>query len=395
MGEVNDSKKPRRSARLSHVLNEEPTEAVKQGGLPSPVTRKQTSDDGDKACTATPPSKPAEYIQQRATPESSPIHPSQRNTGLSSPPSDTQPYSQFLPPPPFVYEVDDEKGEGVWGYLVPIMGVQEPLVLKRRAACPVSPSETGQVDGRETVSKEHWKDKEEAYEAKKSINGVPAGGFLIGRHPECDRVINVATVSNRHCVLFSENKNGGSIAVLEDLSGNGTYVNDAYVGRNKRRELEDGDDISILDQARFIFRYPRRRDTHGFKAQYNIQGQLGKGHFATVYLAIEKTSGKRFAVKKFEKRSGPGERSKVEGLQQEIAVLRSVSHPNMLCLKDTFDESDGVYLVLELAPEGELFNWIVKKQKLTESETRKVFVQLFQGVKYLVGSVVTLNYECG
>jgi serine/threonine-protein kinase Chk2 len=62
----------------------------------------------------------------------------------------------------------------------------------------------------------------------------------------------------------------------------------------------------------------------------------------------------------------------------------SVNHPNVLCLKDTFDESDGVYLVLELAPEGELFNWIVMKQKLTESETRKVFLQLFQGLKYLV-----------
>ena len=47
-------------------------------------------------------------------------------------------------------------------------------------------------------------------------------------------------------------------------------------------------------------------------------------------------------------------------------------------------EDNGVYLVLELAPEGELFNWIVMKQKLTEDEARKVFVQLFQAVKYLV-----------
>lgn len=61
-----------------------------------------------------------------------------------------------------------------------------------------------------------------------------------------------------------------------------------------------------------------------------------------------------------------------------------MSHPNLLCLRDTFDEVDGVYLVLELAPEGELFNLIVMKQKLTEEETRRVFVQLFQGVRYLV-----------
>ena len=102
----------------------------------------------------------------------------------------------------------------------------------------------------------------------------------------------------------------------------------------------------------------------------------------------------RHAVKKFEKRTGPGEKSKVDGLQQEIAVLMSISHPALLCLKDTFDEDDGVYLVLELATEGELFNWIVMKQKLTEAESRKVFIQLFQAVKYLV-STLTVSHDIG
>lgn len=197
-------------------------------------------------------------------------------------------------------------------------------------------------------------------------------------------MLNSPTVSNRHCLLFTEKKGGDVVAVLEDLSGNGTFVNDTFVGRNKRRELREGDEIAILDEARYVFRYPLKRNTHRFRQQYTIQEQLGKGHFASVYLCAEKSTGIRHAVKKFEKRSGPGEKSKVEGLQQEIAVLMSVSHPALLCLKDTFDEDDGVYLVLELATEGELFNWIVMKQRLTEDEARKVFVQLFQAVKYLV-----------
>jgi serine/threonine-protein kinase Chk2 len=284
------------------------------------------------------------------------------------------------------YEVENEEEEGVWGYLVPTEGFSDALVLRKRAACPVSldSRSSRKQNGKQHVSKKHYEKQEEEYEAIKSKHGTPAGGYLVGRHPECDRQIHSPTVSNRHCLFFAENKNGDSIAMLEDLSGNGTYVNDAILGRNKRRELEDGDEVSIVDEARFIFRYPRKRDTNGFRQQYSIHGQLGKGHFATVYLAVEKSSGIRYAVKKFEKRSGPGERSKVEGLQQEIAVLMGVSHPNMLCLKDTFDESDGVYLVLELAPEGELFNWIVMRQKLSETETRKIFIQLFQGVKYLV-----------
>jgi len=137
-----------------------------------------------------------------------------------------------------------------------------------------------------------------------------------------------------------------------------------------------------------MFYYPKNRDSNGFRQQYKILQQLGKGHFATVYLCVERSTGTQYAVKRFEKRYGDSGKSQTDGLQQEIGVLKSVSHPNMLCLKDTFDEEDGVYLVLELAPEGELFNCIVMKQKLTEEETRKVFVQLFQGVKYLVCSPI-------
>ncbi|EHK96049.1 putative serine/threonine-protein kinase fhkC [Glarea lozoyensis 74030] len=202
--------------------------------------------------------------------------------------------------------------------------------------------------------KERLTQEEEAYEHTK-FKGIASGGYLIGRHPEC------------------ENKGGDTIAVVEDLSSNGTFINEAMLGRNKRRELQDQDEITVKDGARFVFRYPRSRDTSAFLQQYTLLEKLGKGHFAEVFLCVEKSTGHRYAVKVFTKQPGVEERSKTEGLQQEIAVL----------MGDTFDESNAVYLVLELAAEGELFNWIVMKQKLTEDETRKVFIQLFQGMKYL------------
>ncbi|KAF2265581.1 Pkinase-domain-containing protein [Lojkania enalia] len=376
-GEQTDPKKPRRSQR--HRVASEEREAQQ---LPSPLTHKDSiTTDVSKEGTITPPSQRPSGGTANSASTRSP-----RALGsLSSPPSDTQPFSQFsYPPNNRAYAVDDEEGEGVWGYLVPLDHRSgDTLILRQRSACPVPETEVGQTTGKESVSRDTYEKQEERYETKKQKNGITAGGYLIGRHPECDRVLNSLTVSNRHCLLFSENKGGDTVAVLEDLSGNGTYVNDSLVGRNKRRELNEGDEISILDEARYVFRYPLKRDTNGFRQQYTLLEQLGKGHFASVYLCVEKSTGLRYAVKKFEKRTGPGEKSKVDGLQQEIAVLMGVSHPALLCLKDTFDEDDGVYLVLELASEGELFNWIVMKQKLTEAEARKVFIQLFQGVKYL------------
>lgn len=199
-----------------------------------------------------------------------------------------------------------------------------------------------------------------------------------------DLIIDDPIVSNRHCLIYTENKGGDSVAVIEDISANGTFVNDHLIGRNNRRELQDQDEITILDKARFVFRYPKNRYTSSFSQRYTLLEKLGKGHFAEVFLCVEKATGQRYAVKIFTKQAGVEDRSKTEGLQQEIAVLMGVTHPNMLCLKDTFEESNAVYIVLELAAEGELFNWIVMKQKLTEDETRKVFLQLFHGVKYLV-----------
>ena len=107
--------------------------------------------------------------------------------GLSSPPSDTQPFTQLShPPEPRTYAVDDEEGDGVWGYLVPMDDHSgDVLVLRQRDACPVSPEIVSRPSGKAQVAKSEYKDNEEKYEREKQEHGVSAGGYLIGRHREC------------------------------------------------------------------------------------------------------------------------------------------------------------------------------------------------------------------
>ncbi|KAL4737081.1 kinase-like domain-containing protein [Aspergillus similis] len=353
--EPQDQKKPRRSERITS--QQQSQTPVIQSYLPTPLTHHDsTATDLRNEMTATPPS------QARLRSPSD----------LGSPPGDTQALSQFIyPPRAFADDVEDEAAEGVWGYLIPLDDkVRDSLVLRKRDGCDAKPT-------KERSSKER---KSEESAAKHAANRRP-GGYLIGRHPECDLSLNIPTVSNRHFLVFPENRRGDTVAIVEDLSSNGTFINDAIVGRNKHRELEDGDEVTILDEVRFVFRAPRTKNISGFRQQYRVLQQLGKGHFATVYLCVERTTGAKFAVKVFEKRADS--KSQNDALMQEIGLLMSVSHRNLLCLKDTFDESDGVYLVLELAPEGELFNMIISKQKFTEKETRHIFRQLFEGLKYL------------
>lgn len=397
------SKKPRRSERLSQPQRDysDPlkTPVNTRQQLPSPVTQDLTHEESSerfKEGTATPPEGRPSQVLPRG------------DAGLiSSPPQDTQAFAsqQVDPNGPLSKDVEDEEKEGVWGYLLPLNTKYggKCVVLRKRAACPLPDTVADVVPKKK--GKKAPKEEEQDFDNAK-VKGVPSGGYLIGRHPECgkllcgrpnrphvvltsrlaplDIVVDDVSVSNRHCLIFTEHTGQDTVAIVEDLSSNGTFVNEAIIGRNQRRELKDQDEIAVLDKARFIFKYPKSRHTGAFQQNYTLLEQLGKGHFAEVFLCIEKSTGQRYAVKIFTKTPGMEERSKTDGLQQEIAVLMGVSHPNVLCLKDTFNEQNAVFLVLELAAEGELFNYIVMKQKLSEDETRKLFTQLFQGIKYLV-----------
>ena len=85
-------------------------------------------------------------------------------------------------------EVEDERKEGVWGYLLPLDPKygDKPLVLKKRTACPLPDAAVAAKDSSDKASKGKSSAlrAEEAYEATK-IKGVSSGGYLIGRHPEC------------------------------------------------------------------------------------------------------------------------------------------------------------------------------------------------------------------
>nr|XP_036580616.1 serine/threonine-protein kinase Chk2 [Colletotrichum truncatum]KAF6788611.1 serine/threonine-protein kinase Chk2 [Colletotrichum truncatum] len=233
-----DAKKPRRSERLSV----DKTPVSHKQHLPSPVTR--DSDEIYKEPTATPPEGRPSQVNHRDKDDSSQ---SQALNNLSSPPQDTQAFSQYPADNKDVLsdEVEDEVKEGVWGYLFPLdTKYGKCLVMKKRAACPMPDKLEGKDAGPANLKgKSPLKKEEEAYERTK-VKGVASGGYLIGRHPECDIVVEDPVVSNRHCLIFTENKGGDTVAILEDLSSNGTFVNEANVG------LDLIDSMLVVDPER-------------------------------------------------------------------------------------------------------------------------------------------------
>ncbi|KAK6340710.1 hypothetical protein TWF696_009034 [Orbilia brochopaga] len=362
-----ESKKPRRSGRLQAKHDASSLPGPRPSTPPTPTV------DADGALLRTPRQ---ETFSTRTTATGSPAQlpssaPSSPQQTFEATQLATQVASQVLQPVP--------DSSDIWGYLIPLdmdksYGLGDVLTLRKRSSCDDAPPAEGKRGRGRGASAGCGDGKSK---------GAP-GGYLVGRHAECDLRLTQPTVSNRHCVIFREVSGKTSKAIVEDLSSNGTWIGGSIIGRNNRRELRNGDEIKLVDGVRFMFRYPQQQVIGSFSDYFEIpaNGTLGAGHFATVFVAIEKSTGQKYAVKVFKKRRKDDGRGQM-GLQQEIAVLMSVHHPNVLCLKETFDEDDGIYLVLELASEGELFNLIIEKGKLSEEETRKLFSQLLSGLKYL------------
>jgi len=100
---------------------------------------------------------------------------------------------------------------------------------------------------------------------------------------------------------------------------------------------------------------------------YDIKDELGKGAFSVVKLALNKKTGEKVAVKVIDKTQASAE-SDEKRLKTEVAILKQVKHPNIVCLKDLYETPQNLYLIMELVTGGELFDKIVEKGQYTEKE---------------------------
>ncbi|KAJ7326066.1 Calcium/calmodulin-dependent protein kinase type 1 [Desmophyllum pertusum] len=116
--------------------------------------------------------------------------------------------------------------------------------------------------------------------------------------------------------------------------------------------------------------------------KYDFRDVLGTGAFSEVVMAVEKASRKLYAVKCINKRNLSG---KEEAVENEIAILKKVNHPNIIRLWEIFDNKTHLYLVMDLVQGGELFDRIVEKGSYTEKDASDLIKQILEAVDYLHG----------
>ncbi|CAN0928261.1 Calcium-dependent protein kinase 4 [Linum grandiflorum] len=123
---------------------------------------------------------------------------------------------------------------------------------------------------------------------------------------------------------------------------------------------------------------PRLRD------HYVLGKKLGQGQFGITYLCTQKASNTVYACKSISKRKLLCKED-YDDVWREIQIMHHLSeHPHVVKIKDTYEDSMFVHLVMELCVGGELFDRIVAKGHYSEKEAAKL-------IKTIVGVVETCH----
>jgi serine/threonine protein kinase len=118
------------------------------------------------------------------------------------------------------------------------------------------------------------------------------------------------------------------------------------------------------------------------KARYQIDTSktLGYGSFAHVVVAHDKFESKKVAIKIVNKQKVS---KNLEAIKREVKIHYQLTHPHIINMLDYYEDSQNVYIVQQLATNGNLYNYLQKKKTLTEGEAFIYFLQTLLGIDYL------------
>ncbi|KAI3665374.1 hypothetical protein L6452_43998 [Arctium lappa] len=117
-----------------------------------------------------------------------------------------------------------------------------------------------------------------------------------------------------------------------------------------------------------------------FDRRYSTGKLLGHGQFGYTYVAIDKSTGDRVAVKKIDKNKMLLPIA-VEDVKREVKILRALSgHENVVQFHNAFEDNSFVYIVMELCEGGELLDRILSKKdsRYTEKDAAVVVRQMLR-----------------
>ncbi|KAJ3009647.1 Map microtubule affinity-regulating kinase [Thoreauomyces humboldtii] len=113
---------------------------------------------------------------------------------------------------------------------------------------------------------------------------------------------------------------------------------------------------------------------------YDLEKNVGEGNFAKVRLATHTLTGEKVAVKIIDKSKLDKTTSKK--LFREVRIMKLLSHPHIVRLYEVIDTPKELYLIMEYAAGGEIFDYLVAHGRMKEKEARRHFRQIVGAIDY-------------
>lgn len=114
---------------------------------------------------------------------------------------------------------------------------------------------------------------------------------------------------------------------------------------------------------------------------YKLQGEIGRGNFSQVKMAVHELTKERVAIKILDKAKLTVKARRM--LDREISNMTSIHHPNIIRLFEVIESFSKLFLVMEYASGGELYQKLTAVGKLPEIDAKTIFAQILSAVKYL------------
>ncbi|KAM9438804.1 serine/threonine-protein kinase MARK2-like isoform 5-T6 [Salvelinus alpinus] len=125
---------------------------------------------------------------------------------------------------------------------------------------------------------------------------------------------------------------------------------------------------------------PTTADEQPHIGNYRLLKTIGKGNFAKVKLARHVLTGKEVAVKIIDKTQLNS--SSLQKLFREVRIMKLLNHPNIVKLFEVIETEKTLYLIMEYASGGEVFDYLVAHGRMKEKEARAKFRQIVSAVQY-------------
>ncbi|CAF1316026.1 unnamed protein product [Rotaria sordida] len=174
-----------------------------------------------------------------------------------------------------------------------------------------------------------------------------------------------------------------STAMRDNNSADGksNNNNDHHQNNNNNNTTSSTGPTSSISATRLQSSKMRSDPNEPHIGKYRFSKTIGKGNFAKVKLARHIPTGREVAIKIIDKAQlNP---TSLQKLFREVKIMKGLDHPNIVKLFEVIETEKTLYLVMEYASGGEVFDYLVAHGRMKEKEARSKFRQIVSAVQYL------------